>query len=168
MQNPLPTLVIAATGKTGRRVADRLEALGRPVRRGSRSGATRFDWNDPATWGPALDGVESAYVVYSPDLAVPAAPDAITREVQEQVLRSVPDLVGFADSFETGKVQYSADVALFENFSEQSCIADVTFNEGQVFLSDALYRIKAFTARIRKVVQHDDLVAALQEFHTHV
>lgn len=79
MQNVLSTLVIAATGKTGRRVADRLEALGRPVRRGSRSGATPFDWNDPATWGPALEGVDSAYVVYSPDLAVPAAPDAIRR-----------------------------------------------------------------------------------------
>lgn len=77
MQNVLPTLVIASTGKTGRRVADRLEALGRPVRRASRSGATRFDWDDRATWAPALEGVGSAYVVYSPDLAVPAAPDAI-------------------------------------------------------------------------------------------
>jgi len=77
MSSPLPTLVIAATGKTGRRVADRLEARGLPVRRGSRSGGTRFDWDDRATWGPALDGVGAAYVVYSPDLAVPAAPDAI-------------------------------------------------------------------------------------------
>ena len=78
MQNLLPTLVIAATGKTGRRVADRLEAQGRPVRRASRSSATPFDWDDRATWGPALEGVGAAYVVYSPDLAVPAAPDAIT------------------------------------------------------------------------------------------
>ena len=78
MQNLLPTLVIAATGKTGRRVADRLEAQGRPVRRASRSGATPFDWDDRATWGPALEGVSAAYVVYSPDLAVPAAPGAIT------------------------------------------------------------------------------------------
>ena len=80
MQNSLsilPTLVIAANGKTGRRVADRLEAAGRPVRRGSRSGSTRFDWNDRSTWRPALEGAGSAYVVYSPDLAVPAAPDAI-------------------------------------------------------------------------------------------
>ena len=78
MQNLLPTLVIAATGKTGRRVADRLEAQGRPVRRASRSGATPFDWDDRSTWGPALEGVGAAYVVYSPDLAVPAAPDALT------------------------------------------------------------------------------------------
>ena len=91
MQNALPTssnaasqmapiLVIAASGKTGRRVADLLEAQGRPVRRASRSGATpaeTFDWNDRATWRPALEGASAAYVVYSPDLAVPAAPGAI-------------------------------------------------------------------------------------------
>ena len=78
MKNQLPILVIAASGKTGRRVAARLEAMGRPVRRTSRSGAVPFDWDKPGTWAPALDGVESAYVVYSPDLAVPAAPAAIT------------------------------------------------------------------------------------------
>lgn len=72
------TLVIAATGKTGRRVADRLEAQGRPVRRASRSSMTAFDWDDRSTWGPALRGVQVAYVVYTPDLAVPAAPDAIS------------------------------------------------------------------------------------------
>lgn len=76
-----PTLVIAATGKTGRRVADRLESLGHPVRRASRSGATpaeTFDWDDRATWDAALESAGSAYIVYSPDLAVPAAPAAIT------------------------------------------------------------------------------------------
>jgi uncharacterized protein YbjT (DUF2867 family) len=71
------TLVLAATGKTGRRVADRLEARGLPVRRGSRSAAIPFDWDDPSTWEPALAGVERVYVVYTPDLAVPAAPAAI-------------------------------------------------------------------------------------------
>lgn len=78
MPSTLPILVIAATGKTGRRVADRLEAKGHAVRRASRSGDTPFDWNDEATWGPALAGTGAVYVVYSPDLAVPAAPDAIT------------------------------------------------------------------------------------------
>lgn len=77
MQQQATTLVIAATGKTGRRVADQLEAMGHPVRRGSRSGDVRFDWNDRTTWASALDGVMAAYVVYSPDLAVPEAPEAI-------------------------------------------------------------------------------------------
>ncbi|WP_067471868.1 NAD(P)H-binding protein [Actinomadura hibisca] len=71
------TLVLAATGKTGRRVADRLTALGVPVRRGSRSAEIPFDWDAPATWAPALDGVTSVYLVFSPDLAVPGAPEAI-------------------------------------------------------------------------------------------
>jgi len=55
------TLVIGAGGKTGRRVVQRLSADGLPVRPASRSAATRFDWNDPATWGPALDGAAAAY-----------------------------------------------------------------------------------------------------------
>ncbi|MFI6519422.1 NAD(P)H-binding protein [Spirillospora sp. NPDC050679] len=71
------TLVLAATGKTGRRVADRLAALDVPVRRGSRSAEIPFDWEDPATWGPALEGVASVYLVFYPDLAVPGAPEAI-------------------------------------------------------------------------------------------
>ena len=78
MSNPLPTLVIAASGKTGRRVADRLEAQGHPTRRASRSSDTPFDWNDRSTWRAAVAGAGAAYVVYSPDLAVPEAPDAIT------------------------------------------------------------------------------------------
>lgn len=93
MQNVRPTLVIAASGKTGRRVADRLEALGRPVRRASRSGETPFDWDDPSTWSAALAGVGAAYVVYSPDLAVPAAPDAITRFCELAKAQGVQRLV---------------------------------------------------------------------------
>lgn len=75
------TLVLGATGKTGRRVAALLEAKGHPVRRGSRSSEVPFDWDDPATWGAALEGVAAVYIVYSPDLAVPAAPAAIERFV---------------------------------------------------------------------------------------
>lgn len=66
-------LVIGATGKTGRRVASRLEARGLPVRRGSRSSATPFDWDAPETWAPALRGARAAYVTYFPDLAFPGA-----------------------------------------------------------------------------------------------
>jgi len=66
-------LVIAANGKTGSRVAQRLEDQGVAVRRGSRSAAIPFDWNDRDTWAAALQGVAAAYVVYTPDLAVPQA-----------------------------------------------------------------------------------------------
>lgn len=68
-----PILVIGATGKTGVRVASKLEALGQTVRRGSRNSTTPFDWEKPATWAPALGGVRAAYVTYFPDLAFPGA-----------------------------------------------------------------------------------------------
>lgn len=58
-----PILVTAATGKTGRRVAAQLAAAGHPVRPASRSSATRFDWDDPATWAPALAGTAAVYLV---------------------------------------------------------------------------------------------------------
>ncbi|MFG2296273.1 NAD(P)H-binding protein [Streptomyces sp. NPDC048603] len=71
------TLVIGGTGKTGRRVAEKLTAQGRRVRIGSRSATPAFDWNEPATWGPALEGVDRVYVTYYPDLAFPGAADQI-------------------------------------------------------------------------------------------
>ncbi|MFG3255038.1 NAD(P)H-binding protein [Streptomyces sp. NPDC048172] len=57
------TLVLGATGKTGRRVAARLRLRGTPVRAASRSSATRFDWSDPGGWDAALRGVSAVYVV---------------------------------------------------------------------------------------------------------
>jgi uncharacterized protein YbjT (DUF2867 family) len=74
-----PILIIGGTGKTGRRVAEKLAARGVAPRIASRSGAIRFDWDDSSTWGAALDGVGAAYVTYSPDLAVPEAPPAIEK-----------------------------------------------------------------------------------------
>ena len=71
------TLVIGSTGKTGRRVADRLEHLGICVRHGSRTADIPFDWEDPQTWAPALAGVDKVYLTYYPDLAVPGSVDAI-------------------------------------------------------------------------------------------
>ncbi|MEE3072149.1 MAG: NmrA family transcriptional regulator [Pseudomonadota bacterium] len=71
-------LVIGATGKTGHRVASRLEARGLPVRRGSRSSSTPFDWEAPESWQAALRGVRSAYVTYYPDLAFPGAVEKLS------------------------------------------------------------------------------------------
>ncbi|WP_405603596.1 NAD(P)H-binding protein [Streptomyces sp. NBC_01410] len=70
-------LVTAATGKTGRRVTERLAARGVNVRAGSRKGSVRFDWEDESTWAPALRGADAAYVAYFPDLAAPGAPEAM-------------------------------------------------------------------------------------------
>ncbi|WP_066949255.1 NAD(P)H-binding protein [Microtetraspora fusca] len=70
-------LVLGGTGKTGRRVVTRLQERDLPVRIGSRSGDPAFDWEDPATWAPALRDVGAVYVSYYPDLAVPGAPEAV-------------------------------------------------------------------------------------------
>lgn len=75
-------LVIGATGKTGKRVAERLEARGLPVRHGTRRSAIPFDWEKPETWQASLAGITSAYVVYSPDLAVPSAYSVIAAFVK--------------------------------------------------------------------------------------
>jgi uncharacterized protein YbjT (DUF2867 family) len=70
-------LVLGGTGKTGRRVVERLEARGLPVRVGSRCADPPFDWEKPDTWEPALVGVDSVYLTYYPDLAVPGAVEAV-------------------------------------------------------------------------------------------
>ena len=77
------TLITGGTGKTGRRIAERLHARGVETRIASRSATPSFDWNDPCTWNAALDGVNVAYVSYSPDLAVPGATETIRRFVTE-------------------------------------------------------------------------------------
>jgi uncharacterized protein YbjT (DUF2867 family) len=59
------TLVL---GDTGRRVATRLHHY---VRIGSRSGQPPFDWADDTTWAAALDGVDSVYLSYDPDISFP-------------------------------------------------------------------------------------------------
>jgi uncharacterized protein YbjT (DUF2867 family) len=87
------TLVLGGTGKTGRRVVERLMARGLPVRIGSRSGEPPFDWVDRSTWAPALDGVGSVYLTYYPDLAIPGAVEASASFAELAVASGVPRLV---------------------------------------------------------------------------
>jgi uncharacterized protein YbjT (DUF2867 family) len=86
-------LVLGGTGKTGRRVVERLSARGMPTRVGSRSGQPPFDWEDQSTWAPALDGVGSVYVSYYPDLAIPGAVETVGAFARLAVERGVPRLV---------------------------------------------------------------------------
>ena len=71
-------LVIGGTGKTGRRVVESLTEQGHQVRVGSRNGTPAFNWDDPSTYTQALKGMDRAYIVYYPDLAVPGSRDAIS------------------------------------------------------------------------------------------
>ena len=86
-------LVLGGTGKTGRRVVRRLVARGFLTRVGSRSGEPPFDWEDEATWAPALRDVESVYISYYPDLAVPGAVAAVRSFVDLAVEAGVGRLV---------------------------------------------------------------------------
>ncbi len=65
------TLVTGGTGKIGRRVAAKLDALGIVHRAVSRSSSPAFDWHAPDGWDDALDGVSTAYISFAPDLAIP-------------------------------------------------------------------------------------------------
>ncbi|MEM6455118.1 MAG: NAD(P)H-binding protein [Acidobacteriota bacterium] len=92
--NPNATvLVLGGTGKTGRRIVERLAARNVPVRVGARGASPRFDWHDEATWDASLDGVRAVYVNYAPDLAVPGATDAIRAFVDRASQRGVAHLV---------------------------------------------------------------------------
>src|SRR6188768_1886358 len=67
------TLVTGGTGKTGRRVVERLHKRGLPLRAVSRSARPAFDWENRETWSPCLEGMTQAYVTYYPDVCVPGA-----------------------------------------------------------------------------------------------
>jgi uncharacterized protein YbjT (DUF2867 family) len=92
-QETKTTLVLGGMGKTGRRVVERLAARDLPTRVGSRSGEVPFDWEEEATWAPALQNVGSVYVSYYPDLAVPGAVAAVRSFAELAVESGVRRLV---------------------------------------------------------------------------
>jgi uncharacterized protein YbjT (DUF2867 family) len=99
------TLVIGGTGKTGRRVADRLSARGVPILIGSRSGEPPFDWLDPSTWAPAVQNVRSAYVTYYPDVAFSGAAEQVREFANLAVANGVRHLVILSGRNEPGAVR---------------------------------------------------------------
>ncbi|MFI0445871.1 NAD(P)H-binding protein [Actinomadura sp. 6N118] len=86
-------LVLGGTGKTGRRIIDRLATRGLDVRSGSRSANPPFDWSDSSTWAPAMQGVDAVYISYYPDLAVPGATQAVGELTRLAVASGVRRLV---------------------------------------------------------------------------
>ncbi|WP_328666914.1 NAD(P)H-binding protein [Streptomyces sp. NBC_00322] len=135
-------LVTAATGKTGRRVAERLAARGVNVRTGSRKGSVLFDWEDESTWGPALRGADAAYVAYFPDLAAPGAPEAMRAlgrvaaesGVRRLVLlsgRGEPDAVVAEEALRESSLDLTVVRASFfaQNFSEGAMYEGVVAGE---------------------------------------
>ena len=87
------TLILGGTGKTGRRIVERLASRGAATRVGSRASDPPFDWDDQSTWAAVLDGVTTAYISYAPDLAIPGATDAVRAFVERAVEHGVRRLV---------------------------------------------------------------------------
>ncbi len=126
-----PTLVLGGSGKTGRRIVQRLKSRGVPTRVGSRSSSPSFDWNKPEEWDAVLNGVTSVYISYSPDLAIPGATDSIQQFVDKAVEHGVTRLVllsgrGEEEAQACEKIVQAADVEwtvvraswFMQNFSE--------------------------------------------------
>jgi uncharacterized protein YbjT (DUF2867 family) len=125
MTNENTILVLGGTGKTGRRVAERLRGRGIPTRIGSRSGEPPFDWQDPSTWAPALDGVSSVYVSYYPDLAIPGAVETVGAFARLAVERGVPRLVLLAGRGEAEAEQ--AEDAVRDSGAELTIVRSTWF-----------------------------------------
>jgi uncharacterized protein YbjT (DUF2867 family) len=143
------TLVIGGTGKTGRRVAERLAQARQPVRIGSRKAAVPFDWEDQKTWAAALRDVQAAYVTYQPDLAVPGALEvlsaffaqALDAGVEKLVLlsgRGEPEALAAEDALRATQADWTILRASWfnQNFSENFFLDSIL--AGEVALPDSL------------------------------
>jgi len=86
-------LVLGGTGKTGRRVAEKLTKLGKTIRIGSRSGNPSFDWEKPESWSDVLEGMDIVYITFQPDLAVPGALETIKEFTSKAVNSGVKKMV---------------------------------------------------------------------------
>jgi uncharacterized protein YbjT (DUF2867 family) len=86
-------LVLGANGKTGSRVLQRLQERGIPTRAGSRSATPKFDWEDKATWKPALQNIHAVYIAFHPDLAAPGTFEVIRSFTERAVQNGVQQLV---------------------------------------------------------------------------
>lgn len=86
-------LILGGTGKTGKRIAERLTKLNIPIRIGSRNATPAFDWDQPDTWPVALEGMQIVYISFQPDLAVPGGVETIRALVQASVQAGVQKLV---------------------------------------------------------------------------
>ena len=144
-----PILVLGANGKTGGRVLARLRAAGHAVRVGSRSAEPRFDWEEPATWKAALQGVRAVYVAYQPDLCVPGAVETVTAFFDAAAEAGVEKIVllsgrGEPEALDAEKALQATALDLtivraswfFQNFSENYFLDEIV--AGAITLPEGL------------------------------
>ena len=138
MQKTQPILVLGGTGKTGGRVAQKLWERGVAVRIGSRMAEPRFDWDDKATWAPALDGVGAVYIAYYPDLAVPGAVEAVRSFTETALAAGVRRIVLLSGRGE--EEAQRAEQALQDSGADWTIVRASWFaqNFSETFLLDAV------------------------------
>lgn len=143
-------LIIGGTGKTGRRLADRLSLLGHNVRIGSRHAEQPFLWDIESSWSPLLDGADGVYIVHH-DTMDPDAGAQIERlsqralncGVRRQVLLSGRVDKIFLDPVEGGLRASAADWTILrpswfmQNFSEMFFLDAVLAGEIALPVGDA-------------------------------
>lgn len=87
-------LILGGKGKTGSRVVERLHNLGYTnIRIGSRSETPAFDWEDQNTWLAVLKGIQTVYITFQPDLAIPTAVETIENFVNLAVEQGVDQMI---------------------------------------------------------------------------
>jgi uncharacterized protein YbjT (DUF2867 family) len=158
--------VVCATGKTGRRVADRLEADGHSVRRLARSTSPAFDWTTPEGWPTALAGLTALYVVFVPDVAAPGADATVAQLLAVAREAGVERVVLLTGRGEDG-ARRAEDVALASGIATTIVRAawfSQNFTEGMLVPVDGVIALPAGERR-EPFVDVDDIadvaVAAL-------
>ena len=125
-------LVLGGSGKTGRRVVKQLRQKGEEVCGVSRTTTPAFHWHDNThSWQQLLNGLDSVYVTYQPDLAIPRAADDIARLVIAARQAGVSHMVLLSGRGEKGAEEAEQVVAdsglhyhilraswFYQNFSE--------------------------------------------------
>lgn len=87
-------LILGGKGKTGRRVVERLRSMGyADIRIGSRSETPAFDWENQSTWQEVIEGIETVYITFQPDLAIPSALETIKKFTSQAVENGVSKMV---------------------------------------------------------------------------
>ena len=150
MDRKSAALIIGGTGKTGRRVSDRLLELGHKVRIASRVGEHPFVWEDQATWEPALEGVDVVYIAHHDITQADAGAQigrfskvALDRGVRRQVLLSGRADEQFNASVESDIRGGDADWIILrpswfmQNFSEMFFLGAVLAGEIALPVGDA-------------------------------
>lgn len=138
IQNRKPVVILGGAGKTGGRVAARLQARGIPVRAVSRSTGTPFDWEDKSTWENAVEGAAALYIVYQPDLAVPGAVDDIRQLTAIALRQGVTRMVMLSGRGEDEA--QAAEQALMASGADATVVRASWFaqNFNESFILDAL------------------------------